>query len=365
MNFLKFIIKTISGIWSNIFILSLSFILITISFYFSITQFNSLDPKIKHSYNYPQEARTTEKHPDFIKTGMHIKNFIEIDFNENKFEIDAIVWFQFNPNTVSIKTIENFSFDMGIIEKKDKPTVKILNKELFVQYNVRVKFKTRLNFSRFPLDDHKISIILKNEKISPANMILISRHSYLTTAPFLYTADWLKVNHHTRNGTLSSILDIDDKNKSNSYPCIFFTIDFTRTGIRKLLVLFMPLLLIFLLGLFSLLIKLKESISNISRLTIGSLNGLILLRFIIETLSPRVGYFTVIDIVYTTSLSCIFIVFLVEALCLVYIQKMKKRKLTIEKINLNIENLNIFRRFLFNLLLLIVSFSVYFSIYFN
>lgn len=365
MNLLNFIFVKCNKIWYQIFIIAFSFILILTSFYHVISRFNSLDPKMAITHYKPQKKSTSIKHPELVETGIHIKNFTDFDFIQNIFEIDAIVWFKFDPNTISLKTIESFSFDMGIIKEKGDPIIRIINKILFVQYPVRVKFKARLNFSMFPLDDHQISLVLKNEKISHNEIRFISKHNYFTTTPFLYTSDWIKVKHHVENGGLSSMLDSSDKNKSSLYPCTVFSIDFTQSGIRKLLVLFMPLFLTFLLGLFSLILKLKGTETSINRLAISGLSGLIILRFVIESLSPKVGYFTIIDTVYTVSLGCVFIVFMVEILFIHYIQNMKTKKLSIEETNLKLTRINEFRQWLFSLLILSISLSIYYSIYFN
>ena len=58
-----------------------------------------------------KEARLATK----VNIGLHITNFPEFSFYQNKFKMNAIIWFKFPLGTESLNTIEQFSFQNGII----------------------------------------------------------------------------------------------------------------------------------------------------------------------------------------------------------------------------------------------------------
>ncbi|MBD3273602.1 hypothetical protein GF385_04615 [Candidatus Dependentiae bacterium] len=256
-----------------------------------------------------------------IETGLYIKNFPVFDVIKNEFEMNAIVWFQFDPHKININTIKNFVFEKGKIVKKSKINSKIIGNKLWVYYKVKVEFNSNLNYKFFPIEDHKIYVTLSNPDMDPNSEILVSYNTNLTMKDKLFTGDWKKIDHEVEYGYLEDVMDQYDQQKINKYPAVLFELSFKKAGIRKTLVIFLPLFMVFFLSLFSLITNIKNY-SGILTLSAGSTSALIFDLVAIENMSPNVRYFTIANKIYTLLLISAFIILLIN----IYIAKEMKFK---------------------------------------
>lgn len=97
-----------------------------------------------------------------IRTGLYINELIDFNMITNTFMFDGAIWFSFDPGAISLDTLEKFSFEKGEIIQQSPPNTKLISGKLHVRYNLRVRFKSSLNYKDFPLDDHKIFIVCRN-----------------------------------------------------------------------------------------------------------------------------------------------------------------------------------------------------------
>ena len=282
-----------------------SFIIIFFGFYRTYVQFESSDPRPQIGYYVPTVEKAGVPHAYMINVGLFIRSFPILDLVHNKFEMDSVIWFQFKPYRATLDMIDNFSFAMGTIKTKEKLETKMIGEEMFVKYAVRVVFQTSLDYKNFPFDDHYVSLVLTNKSVSPEEIRLVSKGTLFGKAEDLYTYDWRIVDDEVQYGVLLSKLDEGDDSKDVKSPAVVFTLSFEKSGVRKVLVLFIPLLVLFFLSLFSLLVSERPR-----AMALGALSTLLMFRFVIENMSPNVGYFTIVDKVYTFILVWAFLVFL-------------------------------------------------------
>lgn len=243
-----------------------------------------------------------------VKVGMFIKNFPTFDMRYNNFVMDAILWFEFNPHRISLDTISNFAFENASILKKSTPTTRIFGNNTFASYDLRLQFTSNLTFSAFPFEDHRLFIILSNPHVIPREMMYSIRPIDFQKVEYLYTGDWMAVDFKAKTGYSSIVLDKSMQEKTITYPLTVFSVDFVKAGFRKIVVIFIPLFLSFFLGLFSLLVNIYDRRSYLS-LSLGSLSAMFAYRFVIESITPNVGYFTIADKLYTFYLALLFIIF--------------------------------------------------------
>lgn len=236
--------------------------------------------------------------PPQIEVGLHIFNFSEFDLLKNKFTFEGTVWFDFDPALISLDTIEKFSFEHGNILKKTEAQAKLIDDKLFVSYDVQVSFGSDLIHRAFPLDDHRLNIVLTNLFVSPRELIFIGSGKKFTRSEAVFTAGWTIENMQVRFGFSQGYLDQEDERKLVEHPKAVFSLDLKRTGLRDVLVIFLPLFLIFFISVFALSFNPVTDKSNIYYLGAGAVPSMITYRFVIQNMAPNVGYFMLSDQIF-------------------------------------------------------------------
>jgi len=252
-----------------------------------------------------------------VNTGLHIKSFPEFDLIKNTFTMDALIWFEFNPSLVNLETIKEFSFERSTILYKSEPEIKFRNNLLLAIYHIQVKFNTNLDYTYFPVNDHRLFLVLDNETVSPQELIYNVRDSSFTWSNDIHTHDWFITKKSVETGYNDLILESFDSKKKMSHPRVLFSLDLARAGLRKAVLIFFPILVFLFLTAYTLTMH-PDQITFIGPpiyvLAITAISGLLFYRFIIESISPSVGYFTLGEYFYITSLTLQFVIFLLNLL---------------------------------------------------
>ena len=284
-----------------------------ILFRIAIGDFNSTDKVVKLIEFKPSTLREMAAFSVKVNTGIFIRNFPEFDAIKNKFIIDAIVWFEYNPREIMLETIERFSFDKGVIRKKSKPDIKISSETLvLVKYNVLFELKGSLTYYKFPLQDHRLSIVLSNDFVDPSEVYYMTDQAASFNIPQeVFPTNWEIYSTQVSCGYLELELDKQDKAKKTSNPKALFVINFRKASIRKLLIIFIPIFSAIFLSLFSFLISIGNFVGRFS-LAITSVTSLLGYRFVIEHMMPSVGYFTTTDLIYIFLLMFAFMNFIIH-----------------------------------------------------
>lgn len=249
-----------------------------------------------------------------VTVGLHIINFPEFDILHNNFIIDGIIWFEFDPALVSLETVEKFSFEKGDILKKTISDNKVINGRFFVEYNITVKFTTNLSFQFFPLDDHRIFLTLTNKFVSPHELIYQAYVSGFTMSEGVFIHGWRMVKKNVVAGYSESYLDENDPKKVVLNPKVVFSIDFTRTGFQQIFLIFLPLFLMFFITIFSFTLDPIADRSLILSLSLAGITAILSYRFVIQGMSPQVGYFLLSDHIFTMFLVFVMVAFLVNVI---------------------------------------------------
>jgi hypothetical protein len=208
----------------------------------------------------------------------------------NSFTIDATIWFEFDPNVVPLKSISNFSFERGTIIERSEPNSSLLGSDLRVEYRVRVKFSSDLDHHRFPLGDHRIFLVLTNYSFSSNEVVFQALRSGFTTNQNIEPAGWTLLDRSANSGFTSPEQDDQRVESGHTYPRVVYSFDFKKPGFREALTIIIPLFLIYLLGIFALIIRSEKDSATALSLAIGSISGLLAYRFVVESVSPKVGY---------------------------------------------------------------------------
>lgn len=231
-----------------------------------------------------------------VKTGFYIKRFSEFDLANNRIVLDAVMWFEFNAEEITLSDIEKFSIDNGKVLEKSEPDVQMRGDNTFARFNVTLLVQTNLSFKRFPLEDHRIPIVMTNDYVTP-NEMYFKEDIPFTMTKKLGITDWKVQKLTAKSGYGSVELDKDDKSKVANNPKVLYIIDFKRASIKELMVIFVPLFAALFFSLFTFLMNLGNYIGKF-RLAVSSVTALLAYRFVIDRIMPSVGYFTTTDKLY-------------------------------------------------------------------
>lgn len=303
MNF-KSRAEHITSIPVQIALLVASFIILALCLYKPITQFQPIDSK-------PTIETLSTRQPGVItiQTGLSVTDFLKFDAIKNEYQVNGIIWFTFNPQQVPPDLIEKFSFTKGELVKKSDPVItKNADGSTTALYYIRVQFTTIPNYKRFPLDDHYLFLNVTNTALGSRNAVFVVPDDGFTLAENIYIPGWQLVEHTARAG-FAHVMNAPGS--TIMQPKASFAIGLSKQDYRQLLLIILPLLLIFYFGIFA--FSIKDTVLAIT-LVLASVSGLMAYSFVMQTLSPQVGYLMLSDYMFLLFLGTIFVVFFVTAL---------------------------------------------------
>lgn len=273
--------------------------------------FMSVDQPVPIQYITAKKIAGRDPIP--VQVSLRINNFETFDMNNDKFIFDGVLSFEFDPSLISLNTLEQISFNNGKILSISAPTTQMIGDKLFARYSIKVQFTNYISYKMFPMDDHRISIILVQKNVSPDEIIFISNNANFVVGQDMNFAGWNNSGQNVETGYLEEGLDQYDKNKNLSYPAAVFSIDYGRkANIRNTLTIIFPMLALFFIALFSLTLDRDKELNLILSTSTQSIVGLVAFRFVMESLSPKVGYFLYADYFFFLFLFLMFCVLLIN-----------------------------------------------------
>lgn len=291
----------------QIALLIVSFILFALFLYKPITEFHPVNRK-PVIYELAKKDNADQK-TVHIKVGLSITDFLKFDALKNEFEINAIIWFVFNPAQVSQETIEKFSFTKGTVTQKSNAIVTQIDAQTIkALYFIRVEFSTIPNYKRFPLDDHYLFLNLVNQEIQSEKVAFDIDPGEYTISENLYAAGWQIVEHDARAGYGKTEIS---EGHTLVQPKVSFSLGLSKQDYRQLLIIMLPLLLIFYCAIFAFSIK---DLTLAVTLILASFSGLTAYSFVIQTVSPAVGYLMLCDYMFLLFLAATFVIFFIAIL---------------------------------------------------
>lgn len=252
-----------------------------------------------------------------VKTGMYIKNFELFDITGDHFIIGAVLWFEFLTDEVMPETIQNFSFINGKILEKSSGDIRVNGPTMFIKYDLRVEFKSELNYYRYPFDDHRVSLVMTNNGVTPNELYFTIENSCFSMAPDVYTGNWEIIGLDSVWGYSKLQLDPRDESKKMLRPAVAYSINFAKSSIRNIIIIFVPLFIALLFGLLTFLMGLSNTYDRM-RMGVSALTALLSYRFIIDRMMPAVGYLTTTDLIYVLYLLLLMAIFILQVLLSLY-----------------------------------------------
>lgn len=280
-------------------------------FYYSLLNFRTTDTLPKFQ---PINTEAIKKLGTFavkVRTGLFIKKFIVFDVTNNRFVVDSVIWFEYNPDEIMPDTIAKFSFDNGKIIFLSPPSIKIIDTKTFATYNVIFELTTDLQFHKFPLEDHSLPIMMTNNYVTPEEMYYMVDAASFQMLPEIFPSNWRVIDMNVDSGFVKLPLDKENESKKVESPKALFVVNFGKASIKPIMVIFIPLFATTIFSLVSFVMKLSNTIGRFT-LAVSAVTALLGYRFVLEQMMPKVGYFTTTDAIYIFLLVFSFICFLFQ-----------------------------------------------------
>jgi len=249
--------------------------------------------------------------PTDIYIGMYIRDISDFDPVKGLFTVDLTIWFKFDPSLLSLDRINEFSFDSAKIKYKSEPYTRIDGNNLVAHYDMRVVFSSQLSYDYFPFDDHKVSFSMTHNFLSPSEAIFKSSKFNLVINPQIEIPGWEIIDKKIKTGYIKDILDPHNPAGQRFHPRIVFSIDFVREGSRHILTILLPLLLVFFIAVFTLVLDPNDT-GSIMGISTASVSGVIAHRFVIAGMSPETGSFMISDKLFFLFLAACFTIFFIN-----------------------------------------------------
>lgn len=244
-----------------------------------------------------------------VKVGLSVDDFLAFNFKKNQFSMKAVLWFEYNPQEIDLKKIDDFYLERGRILQKHGPVITQLpHNRVRALYYITCEYGAVLDFSMFPFDDHRVFLEIVYPSLDPHEVVVVSSSSAYVLGDHLHISGWLIKTHKTKSGVKRTKMpDNTFIEEAKSY----FSIGVTKRDFRLIMLILLPLLLIFYFGMFSLSLIGDKAIS----LALTSVSGLIAYRYVINSLEPDVSYLLISDYFFILLLLESFIIFSVNLFC--------------------------------------------------
>lgn len=294
---------------AQIICLGISFCVLTGLFAKRIFDFRPLDPWESIQPIQPDDLHALNGAHGVVKAGFTIVDFLEFNVLKNVFEVDAIIWFEYDPTFIAPSVIDSFVIDRAHIVSKSVARTELHGGDAVIYYTVRARLDMLFNYSLFPYDDHLLQFMITLPGASAGEVLLeSSQKSFVIEVDFshygwrLRDLEVVPGIRHNKTGRLNA-------RETFRYPAILFIAACQRYDIRGTLAIFMPLLLLLYIALFSFSLSPDRDRTSILALTAACLTGMISYRFVIQNISPDVGYFVLSDYMFFIYLSLVFVTF--------------------------------------------------------
>lgn len=312
--------------YSKLCILLLFLAYAVILFWVRLKGFSSDDPLPAVQAVTIEQRKEFREFASLVRTGLYVKNFSTFNMSKNIFVVDATLWFEFYGSQIGLDVINRFSINNATIRSKSPPDVKVVNDKLVATYQLVFELQSDLKFHAYPLTDHSLSIVVLNNFVTPSEMYFDdddSAHSF-NVSDNLFNSSWGVNSIKVQAALLREKLDRRDTNKIVDIPAVVYTINFEKRSFKELLILFLPLFAAGFFSWLSLLMNLSNEVGRFS-LAITAVTAILGYRFVIEQVSPQVGYFTVLDKFYLFLLSFCFLMFVFQLILTAYWYVLSKR----------------------------------------
>lgn len=274
--------------------------------YVTVYRFTTYDDKPHILCGVPAESN-----PKIIPVGFLVNSFSKFHVLDNEFALDGMVWFEFEPDTISVEDLEKFNINHGEIIERSKPLISKHGDKTLARYFIRAKFKTNLNYASFPFDNHIIYISFTNRALDARKFMFQPVVGFSLSQKDMLASTCTLNDIITESGYVTSNVHMsNDDTIEEYYPQFVYGIKCKHVSLRRFVNIFLPLLLIFFFTLFAFSLDFSEHREMVMSIAAAGIPALIAYRFVIETISPNTEYFLLSDYFFFLFLFLVFAIFI-------------------------------------------------------
>lgn len=248
-----------------------------------------------------------------VKVGISVNDFPVFSPQENSFTVSGMIWFLGEDIKNYVEKLSRFSFDLANVDYKSEAilvTLENSNQDI-VSFNFKASFKSNLNHKRFPFQDHIINLVFINDAVFPDEIKFESSNDDFVFDKDFHISGWKLIDKSVNNGFGVFAASSDS---SVAYPEIVFSMSFYNNGIRPIILVILPLIVIFLLEMFNFCLDQNPNRALFIGVSGGNFTLLLSYRFIIENIVPKVGYTMISDFIFYLFLLVTFLNFIISSL---------------------------------------------------
>ncbi len=123
-----------------------------------------IDPNLTEDGKTQPETNPPAGHendrPEKVKIGVYVDRIVALSMKDSSWTVDFYIWFKWTND--DLKPGEAFQVVGGEIQKSSLEDEKVINGEHYAMYRVIAKITKAFNTSRFPRDDHLLTIHIED-----------------------------------------------------------------------------------------------------------------------------------------------------------------------------------------------------------
>lgn len=246
-----------------------------------------------------------------IAVGLFIRNFVTFDVVHNTIVLDGVVSAVFDKTQISVEDVGKFTVESGDITRKADPVIKTTKDgKTYALWDVRLTINPSFNFTGYPLDSHRLDIVLTNYEIVSADVEFIVADKFFLIDSHLSVSGWNFVGKNAQTGYAFELLPFGNDDKGVYSPRVIFSIDCKRHDINHLLSILLPMLGLFFLSL----LVFSYNVSDFLESYVTLAMAMLAYRFVIQTMAPDCSYFMLSDYLFLLFLGISLLTFFVNIL---------------------------------------------------
>lgn len=282
--------------------------LMVVLYYMSGLAYNEQPIALHHVTS--QQLQEVKGNPARVDVGLYIDSFDTFDMISDKFIFNGILTFVFDARQVTLKELEKITIAHGKFLYRSDPIVFSEHDRTTAHYHIRAQCAGNLNYAWYPLEDHRLSIVFVDANVTVHDLVFtINKTDFI--APEMDTQGWHKFATIADAGYLETLV----KQHAIQSPAVVFAIEYGQySNLRNMMTILLPMLLLFVVALFSIIIDPADGFTFALTIPVQVIAGFIAFRFVVESMSPKVGYFMYSDYFFLFFLFLTFIILIFNTL---------------------------------------------------
>ncbi|MDX1913674.1 MAG: hypothetical protein SFV22_19420 [Saprospiraceae bacterium] len=259
-------------------------------------------------------AASIRAQPQEAQVGFYLMNLYGLNMDEHSFYADFYVWFKWkgdiDPTNIEfVNSIEKWSMDNAGFDGDSTPVV-LKDGTKYKIFRMEGRFFHAFSLNRFPLDRHTLDIQIENPEHPADSLVYVPDTNAALIRSTLHLVGWESEGCHltTQTNDYRSNFGNPEEN-AQVYSNLSFNISMARPFSYFLLKMFLPILVVMLVGIGALLLH-PEHIDTRSSLPIGALLTAVFLQQSYSDALPDTGYMVLMDKIYLLSYTLISLVLL-------------------------------------------------------